>query len=167
MWNDERIAELKRRWSGGESASQIALAMGAPSRNSIIGKAHRLGLGQRAPLRKPRKAKKAPPAVKIEVLAPVPQKPAPVAPAAPYVPVARISHAELKPHHCQMPVGDPKQPGFGFCGQPRKIGKAYCPDCCGVAHVKPEPRSRAPKTASSERTISDRAFKGAFDFLRT
>lgn len=45
-WTDEKaIATLKRMWGEGASASEIAKALGGGvSRNSVIGKCHRLGL---------------------------------------------------------------------------------------------------------------------------
>lgn len=42
LWTDEQVDELRRRWTAGESASQIARAMGLESRNQVIGKIHRL-----------------------------------------------------------------------------------------------------------------------------
>ena len=47
-WTDERVELLKRLWSEGLSASQIAgrLAHGV-TRNAVIGKVHRLGLSGR------------------------------------------------------------------------------------------------------------------------
>ena len=47
-WTDERITELKRLWSEGFSASQIAERLGGITRNAVIGKVHRLGLSNRA-----------------------------------------------------------------------------------------------------------------------
>ncbi len=46
-WTDERIETLKTMWEGGQTASQIAEALGGVSRNAVIGKAHRLGLQSR------------------------------------------------------------------------------------------------------------------------
>jgi len=47
-WTDERIQSLKRMWEAGQTASQIAEALGeGVSRNAVIGKAHRLGLQAR------------------------------------------------------------------------------------------------------------------------
>ncbi len=46
-WTDERIQTLKTMWEGGQTASQIAEALGEVSRNAVIGKAHRLGLQAR------------------------------------------------------------------------------------------------------------------------
>jgi GcrA cell cycle regulator len=46
-WTDERIETLKTMWEAGQTASQIAEALGGVSRNAVIGKAHRLGLQSR------------------------------------------------------------------------------------------------------------------------
>lgn len=46
-WTDDRIDLLRTMWSDGKTASQIAEAIGDMSRNSVIGKAHRLGLKSR------------------------------------------------------------------------------------------------------------------------
>lgn len=46
-WTDERIDTLKTMWEAGQTASQIAEALGGVSRNAVIGKAHRLGLQSR------------------------------------------------------------------------------------------------------------------------
>jgi GcrA cell cycle regulator len=46
-WTDRAIAELRRLWDKDISANDIAARLGAPSRNAVIGKAHRLGLPKR------------------------------------------------------------------------------------------------------------------------
>ncbi|WP_217431031.1 GcrA family cell cycle regulator, partial [Sphingomonas bacterium] len=46
-WTDERIEALGKMWEAGQTASQIAEALGGVSRNAVIGKAHRLGLQAR------------------------------------------------------------------------------------------------------------------------
>ena len=43
-WTDERVEKLKKLWSEGLSASQIAAQLGGVSRNAVIGKVHRLNL---------------------------------------------------------------------------------------------------------------------------
>ena len=46
-WTDERVELLKKLWSQGLSASQIAAELGGGvTRNSVIGKVHRLGLSE-------------------------------------------------------------------------------------------------------------------------
>ena len=47
-WTDERVELLKKLWSDGLSASQIAAELGdGVTRNAVIGKVHRLGLSGR------------------------------------------------------------------------------------------------------------------------
>lgn len=46
-WTDERVELLKKMWSEGQSASQIAKELGGITRNAVIGKIHRLGLSNR------------------------------------------------------------------------------------------------------------------------
>jgi GcrA cell cycle regulator len=43
-WTDERVAELKKMWQDGLSASAIANRLGGVTRNAVIGKCHRLKL---------------------------------------------------------------------------------------------------------------------------
>lgn len=48
-WTDERVALLKKLWTEGLSASQIAAELsGGVTRNAVIGKVHRLKLSARA-----------------------------------------------------------------------------------------------------------------------
>ena len=52
-WTDERVELLKKLWTDGLSASQIAAELGNVTRNAVIGKVHRLGLSGRAKDAKP------------------------------------------------------------------------------------------------------------------
>ena len=93
-WTDERIETLKTMWEAGQTASQIAEALGGVSRNAVIGKAHRLELQARPSPVKPNDpeakaaaaAAEASAAVVADVAEPVAEpeveapKPAPVAP---------------------------------------------------------------------------------------
>jgi GcrA cell cycle regulator len=86
-WTDERIERLKKMWSQGATASQIADELGGVSRNAVIGKAHRLGLEQRPSPVKPgeeKEAKKpaAPAGATPKPAAPKAEAPAPPAPSA-------------------------------------------------------------------------------------
>ncbi|MCA0922348.1 GcrA family cell cycle regulator [Pseudooceanicola nanhaiensis] len=74
-WTDERVELLKKMWSEGQSASQIAKELGGVTRNAVIGKVHRLGLSNRAGGTTPPAAAAAPAA-----------KPAPEAKAKPTAP---------------------------------------------------------------------------------
>ncbi len=92
-WTDERIATLKTMWEAGQTASQIAEALGGVSRNAVIGKAHRLELQARPSPVKPNDpeakaaaaaAESAAPAAPVAAAAEEPvfvsPEPAPVAP---------------------------------------------------------------------------------------
>ncbi|PZO79133.1 MAG: GcrA cell cycle regulator [Mesorhizobium amorphae] len=46
-WTDERVELLRRLWSEGLSASQIAAQLGGVSRNAVIGKVHRMKFNDR------------------------------------------------------------------------------------------------------------------------
>ena len=79
-WTDERVAELRRLWDTGKSASEIGKILGV-SKNSVVGKAHRLKLkSPPSPIRrtafvKPKSApRKDPPKPRPEVI----REPAPL-----------------------------------------------------------------------------------------
>lgn len=88
-WTDERIDTLKTMWEAGQTASQIAEALGGVSHNAVIGKAHRLGLQSRPSPVKPNEPAAAP--------APVPAAPEPepvvAAPPAPPPPAPKPTPA--------------------------------------------------------------------------
>ena len=101
-WTDERIDTLKTMWEAGQTASQIAEALGdGVSRNAVIGKAHRLGLQARPSPVKPNESVAAEPVVEAAPPppplppAPAPREPevveaaAPAAPPAPPQPIMR------------------------------------------------------------------------------
>ena len=46
-WTEERVDLLKKMWTEGQSASQIAKTLGGVTRNAVIGKVHRLGMPNR------------------------------------------------------------------------------------------------------------------------
>lgn len=49
--------------------------------------------------------------------------------------------ADLKPHQCKWPIGDPRAPDFIFCGAPRKPGKgSYCAHHHKIAYTPPPKR---------------------------
>ncbi len=87
-WTDERVETLKKMWSEGQSASQIAKELGGVTRNAVIGKVHRLGLSNRTtdaskaeakPAAAPKKPSKPKPAPKKAAAKPAPAEPEPEA----------------------------------------------------------------------------------------
>ncbi len=96
-WTDERVEMLKKMWTDGKSASQIAKELGGVTRNAVIGKVHRLGLSNRAaapakteadkPVEKP--AVKARPKKPVKPAVEAAAEPAQDKPAAAVVPATR------------------------------------------------------------------------------
>lgn len=128
-WTDERVAELKRLWETGKSASEIGKILGV-SKNSVVGKAHRLKLKsrpspiRRTPFVKPKAApRKEPPKPQPQVI----HEPAPLPAPRPIVGV--------KGPKCLWPIGDPGDTDFHFCEAPAVAGKPYCPQHCARAYI--------------------------------
>lgn len=136
FWTDERVEELKALVLDGLSASQIAARMGAPSRNVVMGKIHRLGLGGRLKgVSGGRSSAAATPR-------PVPKPPAPVV-APQNEPAALVldhgGHVrllDLGAASCRWPHGDPRDAEFHFCGHSHDGEGPYCPFHHRVAFVK-------------------------------
>jgi GcrA cell cycle regulator len=169
-WTDERVELLKKLWSDGLSASQIATEIGGGiTRNAVIGKVHRLGLSGRgkakaATPQRPRKATRPPsaptpipPAPRSNVvLAPVPT-PLVVEAAEPDVPAEdevvipmseRVTIMELRESMCRWPMGDPTKPEFRFCGARSITGLPYCTHHARVAYQPVADRKRDRRLAA-------------------
>jgi len=166
-WTEERVALLTRLWNEGHTASQIAEQFGDITRNAVIGKVHRLGLSGRAAASRfraarikmrPRPAKTGGASAGLAVQGntalkadaetvtswPAPaRRPAlrPVEQPAPQSgPVVGL--LELKENSCRWPIGEPDQPGFGFCGCRKAEGSPYCEHHSAQA-FQPTARRRA------------------------
>ncbi len=86
-WTDERVETLKKMWTEGQSASQIAKELGGVTRNAVIGKVHRLGLSNRVGGKEESEAE-APAAAPAAAAPSAPPRPEPAAPAEPAAPRA-------------------------------------------------------------------------------
>ena len=156
-WTNERVELLKRLWSDGHSASQIAAEIGGVSRNAVIGKVHRLGLAgrvtkpngaQAASGRRPRAEAESPGAsVGPTVLAPAPPALALIQPTSVPSAVAlpessRVTIMELRDFMCRWPMGDPSTPDFRFCGDRAITGLPYCTHHSRIAYQPAAERKR-------------------------
>ena len=133
VWTDERIEELKVLWAEGLTTGEIGKRLGV-SKNAVVGKAHRLGLkGRPSPIKKAKQPRQA--------AAPV-KEPEP----------KMKTLVDLSANTCRWPIGDPREPGFHFCGAPAIPGKPYCATHAAVAYVgagsnnrqQPQPRDDDP-----------------------
>jgi GcrA cell cycle regulator len=161
-WNDERVDALKKLWSDGLSASQIAGRLGGVTRNAVIGKVHRLGLAGRATtsrMKSHRPRVRTAQAAKRGLMrarptggiASSPLKSLYLADIEPYVPPAeelvipvneRKYIQTLTESCCRWPIGDPQQAEFHFCGRKKIPGLPYCEVHARRAFQPPQARRR-------------------------
>lgn len=160
-WTDERVELLKKLWSEGLSASQIAGRIGGVTRNAVIGKVHRLGLSGRATTTRmkshrarPRMAQGAAKKAQKPRFAQVgnPALRALYQPdAEPFVPSVeelvipekeRKSIQTLAECDCRWPIGDPQLADFHFCGKAKVTGLPYCEFHARRAFQPPQVRRR-------------------------
>src|SRR5712692_3142417 len=147
-WTDERVETLKKLWTDGLSASQIAVQLGGITRNAVIGKVHRLGVSGRAKSPSsagPRKARTRSDmlrvsrpsmrgntalahAYEIEVEA----EPELIDNIIPFG--QRRTLLELTEETCRWPIGDPGSADFFFCGGQTITSLPYCADHSRVAY---------------------------------
>ena len=124
IWDDERTATLRKLWTEGQSASQIAKELGGVTRNAIIGKVYRLGLARRAdPNAHQRRSNRA-----VRVVGPKPKpKPEPI----PTLAQELRAIADLAPlaafggSGCAYMPGDPRH-DTAICGRAVEGDSAWC-----------------------------------------
>lgn len=126
LWTHERLELLKELWADGDSARVIAARLGPEfTRNSVIGKVHRMKLESRkvdqtqdgpdqpAPVPAPRKPGRPP--VRLRPLLRI--EPPPGAP---------LTVFDLTDKTCRWPIGDVGVEGFHFCGATSEDESPYC-----------------------------------------
>ena len=154
-WTDERVEQLKKLWTDGLSASQIAAELGGVTRNAVIGKVHRLGLSGRAKSpssaaprpRKPRQTHmlrvsrasiRGNTALAYAYDLDVEAEPEPIEN---IIPIGqRRTLLELNEETCRWPIGDPATQDFFFCGGKPITSLPYCAYHSRVAYQPPASR---------------------------
>jgi len=112
-WDDLKLKELEQLWEQGHPISKIGEILGV-SRNSVAGKAHRMGLPKRtSPISSTKKqnlsyTKDNEISDKIVTLK---------------IKLRGVQRSRTK---CCWPEGDPKQNDFKFCGKDIFPGRPYC-----------------------------------------
>lgn len=152
QWTKERDDQLIELWNSKErpSAAAIANIIGGVTRNAVIGRICRLrARGREIESRdgpkhfRPRPRERSRPVINFgaapsrrSVMARGNQnarKPRPDLPAYAYAlpppepsSASNVKLVELSEHHCRWPIGDPRDPGFAFCGAHHTLGSSYC-----------------------------------------
>src|ERR1700728_1782906 len=119
IWTQERVDALATLWSEGHSTAEIGRRLGI-TKNSVVGKAHRLSLAPRpSPVKlTDRPRQKTVPKV-VEISGPT----------------------------CSCRHGHPGEKGFHFCGARAMGGKPYCPEHAAVAYVRPKGQNSSSNAA--------------------
>lgn len=169
-WTDDKVAALRKLWADGLSCSQIGARIGM-SRNAVIGKVTRLGLGARrgaSPADDPRMRRTRPQRAPVRA-----GQGGPVAGRKSFVadvwakfggdgpePIPKgddpadfpnlVAFADLKTNSCRWPIGDPKHGRFGFCGEPKVEGLPYCGPHCRRAYQAPASQQRTKRKDAAD-----------------
>jgi GcrA cell cycle regulator len=156
-WTDDRVDLLKKLWSEGLSASQIAGRLGGVTRNAVIGKVHRLGLSGRATTsrmkspRRPRATVRRQPRPSYRQLGNPALRNLYQGDAEPFVPAAeeleipideRKTMQDLMENDCRWPIGDPQHDDFHFCNRHKVPGLPYCDFHAKRAFQPPQARRK-------------------------
>jgi len=113
IWTQDRIENLSKLWSEGFSTAEIGRRLGV-TKNSVVGKAHRLSLTPRpSPVKLTGKPRVKPAQKVVEMTGP----------------------------SCSWPIGHPGEKGFHFCDARAKSGKPYCQEHAALAYVRPKGHS--------------------------
>ena len=122
VWDEDKLNKLRKLWDDGLPITKIGNEIGV-SRNAIAGKAHRMGLPKRnSPISKsgdPRKNQELP---SSDIKKKLPLK-------------LMLRDVEWSGNRCCWPIGDPKLPGFSFCGTSIAPGRPYCEEHSNLAYT--------------------------------
>ncbi len=163
LWTEETVGILKRLALEGRSASLIALALGAASRNAVIGKANRIGIRLNGDGRG--RARRSAPAGAYRLPSGAVPRPKPAPgegssaqalshdsreerkPAWAFVEaevgeVRRVRFEDIRQAECRWPLGDPKSGDFAYCGLTPAVGRSYCAGLCRMAYRPPSAGAR-------------------------
>ncbi|WP_075995498.1 GcrA family cell cycle regulator [Salaquimonas pukyongi] len=176
-WTDERVDVLRKLWTEGLSASQIAAELGGVTRNAVIGKIHRLGLSGRnkgtatgAPRRKTATARtnggtkaKSVNNAKAGSANTASPRPAAELPDIEKPDLLMLDLLQLTEQTCKFPVGDPQEADFGFCGVKVRESDPYCEYHCRLAYQPAaERRQRAASKTGAPKQLSSSSGFNAF-----
>lgn len=116
QWSPDKVEMLTRLWANGFTAREIAGRLGGNcTRNSVIGKAHRLNLhrGTDVPPREPETR-----TVEREE------------------PVVHRFRPGIEAWMCRWPSDGPGRHGLNICGKTVQPGRAYCAEHCTQAYLR-------------------------------
>ena len=164
LWTAEAVENLKRLALEGRSASVIAAALGAASRNAVIGKANRIGIKlngdgrasapggtpaaiierhwRRSPPQARSRQAELRPALSRDPRVSPERKAAWTLAEAEVGEMRRVRFEEIREFACRWPLGDPRSEDFAYCGLKPAKGRSYCAGHWRMAYQPPKARTR-------------------------
>jgi GcrA cell cycle regulator len=134
-WTQERVEQLRTHIHAGLTCSQIADEIGV-TRNAVIGKIHRLGLGPGRSVATARPPDSGVPRTRLRRITQRQQLRAAFGQASESAAAAvalvlvespqRCSLLDLTQGRCRWPINDPGHADFAFCGNASVAGFSYC-----------------------------------------
>jgi GcrA cell cycle regulator len=150
QWSDWKIGRLRELIGAGLSASEVGKQLGV-SKNSVIGKAERIGLKlmrHHPPRPKPPKTRP----VKPEAPPPKPRPPPRQHPPPDQLDALKDSFDgndtgsfalfSVPSTGCLWPIGDPASGDFRYCGAKRQHPRPYCAEHAKIAYQPTKPQRR-------------------------
>ena len=138
-WTEEMVEGLQQMWTEGLTANEIAKRLGV-SKNSIVGKVHRLCLKARpSPIKKKDdeiEEKEIEPSVVEEIKTEENEPIVEVKNEKKHKNGNHVKLVDLDSHTCRWPLGDPRDEDFCFCGKKVRMGQTYCEEHAAMAYVK-------------------------------
>ena len=137
-WTEKMVEDLRQMWIEGLTANEIAKKLGV-SKNSIVGKVHRLCLTARpSPIKRKEDMVAEAEFVFEETVKPeekiVPVKEPVVTQSSEAK--GKVKLVDLGNHTCRWPLGDPRDEDFSFCGKKVRAGQTYCDEHSVMAYIK-------------------------------
>lgn len=142
IWNEELEQNLIKLWNQGVTTAEIGRILGV-TKNSVIGKSHRLNLQKRESCIKYKEEIESTDkeiiseneSIKDTKVEKVSSK-STVTPSKEIKKEKLITLMDLEPGMCHWPVGDPKDEDFHFCGCKTHHGRVYCDYHHSIAYVQ-------------------------------
>ena len=136
-WSDAAVKRLRELVAMGRTATQIAAAIDAPTRNVVIGKANRLGLhfGVVQPVFEPKPKPKPPVERRAAPKARAMEAAMNLEPMTCDPPSEGVRLMDVRDGQCRWPMGDPRDAEtFRFCGEPTE--RSYCVEHHSIVYVR-------------------------------
>ena len=146
-WTEQMVEDLRQMWLEGLTANEIAKKLGV-SKNSIVGKVHRLCLTARpSPIKKKEETEEPKKTAQKQVIETINEEFLPEIEEEETLEIEEISAPKpskvngvklvnLDSHTCRWPIGDPRDEDFCFCVKKVRAGQTYCDEHAAMAYVK-------------------------------